>query len=204
MGTSSLQGLKGGQGELSGTAEVGWRPQSYLLPGETKADAGALLLRSLGARPVAQAKPRTSRPWPWSLVFPLFSFCPLPRHPSFLRLQPLPWVSQPAPELCPHVPSGLLDLASPRTFHSTLEFFMAILDSTSPPLLPCAHNTPCFSPHPPSQQMVPLPAQYHASIPGVTSDLSCPPTSHTHTHNTHFAQWPSPAVVSCPRPSGPS
>lgn len=95
--------------ELSGTAEVRWGPQSYLLPGETRADARDLLLRSLGARPVAQAKPSTSRPWPWSLVFPLFSFCPLPRHPSFLRLQPLLWVSQPAPELCPHVPSCLLD-----------------------------------------------------------------------------------------------
>lgn len=130
---------------------------------------------------MAQAKPRTSRPWPWSLVFPLFSFCPLPRHPSFLRLQPLPWVSQPAPELCPHVPSGLLDLASPRTFHSTLEFFMAILDSTSPPLLPCAHNTPCFSPHPH------LSKWYHCQPSTTPASQESPqtfpvPPPHTHTH----------------------
>lgn len=145
------------------------------------------------ARPVSQAGPWASRPWPQSPALPVFFLCPpLPRRPSLLGLQPRLQVSQPAPKLCLTLRCSQLPPGcslprnvprSPRAHHSP--YYTSYR-------CPCCHmhKTPPTAPLPRLSKWHYHPPSTHTRNPGVTSP-SCPT-------RTASAQSPNQAVVSCP------
>lgn len=157
---------------------------------------GSPSTQNSGARPVSQAGPWASRPWPQSPALPVFPLCP----PSPEMAQPsgaaatasgLPACSQ-AVSHSPVFPAAPWMQPPQKSSTVPSSSSQPILHFIPLPLLPHAQNTPYSSPTP-SQQMALPPTQYPHQEP--RSHLPRPVLHVLHLLSHQIRQW---FLVPCP------